>query len=309
MICAYCGKEGNRTKEHIISCGILDLFPECFTTIDGERNKVYPSDPMINDVCSDCNNNRISYIDSYAKSFIETYFIKKYSKDDELSIEYNYSLIQKMCLKYAFNDLRARKKDYSFFNKEIINFLLDQSAIEPLRNVTIMAGLAVNTSPVPDPVFGNRKLRWGDSPILLSNSIIMNVDYSTGYVQPRDKMEEEKFKKCALKFIFRFNSLQLLMICWDKDISDDELTKNITILEHQYPYQILNNTGISNLTRCTSETTYHFEKLIDVTWGQALMDEISYMRGTFAPEYQKYLSFVESEWAKEEKALADQHPR
>ena len=63
------------------------------------------------------------------------------------------------------------------------------------------------------------------------------------------------------------------------------------------------------MTRCTSETTYHFEKLIDVTWGQAMMDEISYMRGTFTPEYQKYLSSVESEWAKDEKTLADQHPR
>jgi len=27
MICAYCGKEAKGTKEHIISSGILGLFP------------------------------------------------------------------------------------------------------------------------------------------------------------------------------------------------------------------------------------------------------------------------------------------
>lgn len=43
--------------------------------------------------------------------------------------------------------------------------------------------------------------------------------------------------------------------------------------------------------------------------GQSIMDEISFMRGTFTEEYQKYMSFVESEWSKEEKHLAEEHPR
>lgn len=34
MICAYCGKEAKGTKEHIISSEILELFPECFATIE-----------------------------------------------------------------------------------------------------------------------------------------------------------------------------------------------------------------------------------------------------------------------------------
>lgn len=80
MICAYCGKEAKGTKEHIISSGILGLFLECFATIDGERSIVHQGDPMVKDVCADCNNNRISYIDSYAKEFIEKYFLVKYKK-------------------------------------------------------------------------------------------------------------------------------------------------------------------------------------------------------------------------------------
>lgn len=37
MRCAYCGNETTATREHIISSGILDLFPECYLTIDGKR--------------------------------------------------------------------------------------------------------------------------------------------------------------------------------------------------------------------------------------------------------------------------------
>lgn len=309
MICAYCGKEGKGTKEHIISCGILDLFPECFATIDGERQVVHQSDPMVKDVCADCNNNRISYIDSYAKAFIEKYFLKKYLKDDELNIEYDLTMLQKMCLKYAFNDLRSRKKDISFFSSDIVNFLLNQNETESLRNVSIMAGLAVNTSPIPDPVFGNMKLRWSSSPFFCSNSLVVNCDPATGKLTFRDNMEPERFNKCVLTYVFRFNSLQLLLLCWDENITDEELFQNKVVLEHMYPYSILDKTGCSALTRCTSEVTYHQEKIIDVSWGQAMLDEISFMRGTFSEEYQRFLSSVESEWDKEESSLVENHPR
>lgn len=309
MKCAYCGNEAKGTKEHIISSGILGLFPECFATIDGERKVVHQGDPMVKDVCADCNNIKISYIDSYAKAFIEKYFIRKYTKDGILKIEYDYSMIQKMCLKYAFNDLRSRKKDTSFFSEEIIGFLLNENETEPLRNVTILAGLAVNTSPMPDYVFGNMKLRWSDSPMFCSNSIVMNIDYYTGKITLRDKMEVQEFKNTALSYVFRFNSLQMLLLCWDKEISDTDLMENKIVLEHQYPYKILEPSGNSEIFRCTSETTYHHEKIIDVTWGQSIMDEIGFMRGAFTEEYQKYMSFVESEWSKEEKHLAEEHPR
>ncbi|HBN86143.1 MAG TPA: hypothetical protein DDZ89_20150, partial [Clostridiales bacterium] len=210
MKCAYCGKEAKGTKEHIISSGILGLFPECFMTIDGDRGKMYPSDPMVKDVCSDCNNNKISYIDSYAKQLIQQYFIVKYKKDDKLDFDYDYVLIQKMCLKYAFNDMRARKLDYSFFDSDIINYLLDEQRTSPLRNVTIMAGLAVNTSPAPDFIFGNNKLRWGNNPIFLSNSIIENIDYNTGKITIRENNPPEKFECLSVSYVFRFNSAQIL---------------------------------------------------------------------------------------------------
>jgi len=50
VICAYCGQEAKGTKEHIISCAILDLFPEYFATIDSIRGRGHLGDSMLKDV-------------------------------------------------------------------------------------------------------------------------------------------------------------------------------------------------------------------------------------------------------------------
>ena len=150
----------------------------------------------------------------------------KYKKDDTLSVEYDYTIIQKMCLKFAFNDLRARNKDVSFFDDEVKEFLLNEEKSSPLGNITILAGLAVNTSPASDYMFGNMKLRWGDSPLLLANSIVTNIDYNTEHITLREEREIQEFENYALSYVFRFNSLQLLILCWDRDIKEDVLNNN-----------------------------------------------------------------------------------
>lgn len=308
MKCVYCGKDKPGSREHIISSAVLDLFPECFATIDGERGRVYPSDPVIKDVCAECNS-KIAYIDSYAKAVIEEYFVQKYEKDSELQFKYDYTMLQKVCVKYAFNDCRSRGYDRSFFAQDIVQWLLNKEDDAPKRNITLMAGLAINTSPAPDFVFGNNKIRWGKDPLLFSNSIVMNVDYNTGQIFLRENPERESFTKEALSYIFRFNSLQIILMCWEPDISDEELQTNNVVLGVQYSYTILDDSGKSVLKRCTSESTYHIEKLIDTTWGQDVMDEISYMRGTFSDESQNYLKAVEQQWEKEEERIANEHPR
>ena len=186
---------------------------------------------------------------------------------------------------------------------------MNEEKSSPLGNITILAGLAVNTSPAPDYMFGNMKLRWGDSPLLLANSIVTNIDYNTGHITLREEREIQEFENYALSYVFRFNSLQLLILCWDRDIKEDVLNKNNIILKYQYPYSILDASGNTVLSRCTSEVTYHHEQLIDVTWGQGLMDEISYMRGTFSEQSEKYFEEVQKRWDEEERKLAEEHPR
>ena len=309
MICAYCGKEKKGTREQIISSGILDIFPECFATIDNIRGKIHLADPMIKDVCSQCNNNRISYIDSYGKKMISDYFVQKYEKDDVLEFSYDYTLIQKMLLKYAYNDLRSHKEDTSFFTQNILNFLMNEDIVKPLRNITILAGLAINTSPAHDYIFGNNKIRWGKNPALLSNSIIENIDYDTGEIRHRNENQREEFKKMEFSYLFRFNSGQFLLICWKDDISDEDLHTNNVVLQFQYPYTILSRQGYHSLSRCTSEATYHTEMLIDVSWGQGIFDDITLMRGTYSDKSQQYLKEIEKRWRKEEENLAKKFPR
>ena len=266
-------------------------------------------DPMVKDVCAKCNNNRISYIDSYAKNIISNYFVCKYEKDDTLDFSYDYTLIQKMLLKYAFNDLRSHKDDTSFFKQNILDFLMNENIVEPLRNVTVLAGIAVNTSPVPDYMFGNNKIRWGKNPVFLSNSIIQHLDYDTGEIRIRNENPHQEFKHMRFSYVFRFNSIQFLLICWDDEISDEDLRENNVILDVQYTYTILNSQGHNILSRCTSEITYHSEMLIDVRWGQGVFDDITFMRGTYSDKNQQYLKEIERSWKKEEEYLAKKYPR
>ena len=94
------------------------------------------------------------------------------------------------------------------------------------------------------------------------------------------------------------------MLCFDKDISEERLEQLKVVLSVQYPYAVLNEEGESQLSRCTSETTYHHIGLIDVSWGQGIFDEISIMRGLAAPESREYFKKMTTEWEKYEKQLA-----
>lgn len=136
--CAYCGKETKGTKEHIISSGVLDLFPECFLTIDEAKGIVHEADPVIKDVCAECNNNRISYIDSYAKNIIAKNFLKKYEEDENIKFEYDYVLMQKVLLKYAYNDLRVHKENIDFYDEDILSYLMSEKEDKPKRNIILL---------------------------------------------------------------------------------------------------------------------------------------------------------------------------
>lgn len=309
MKCVYCKREAKPTKEHIISSGVLDLFPECFLTIDNYRKKVYPSDMVVNDVCAVCNNEKISYIDSYAKEFIGQYFVSKYDAGSSLNINFDYALVQKMLLKYAFNDMRSRGEDTSFFDDDVIHFLMSKDDNKPLRNVTVLAGLAVNTSPIFDFCFGNMKIQMCKNPAFLSNSILENIDYNTECSVERDKIEIQKFKSLVTSYAFRFNSGQFIIMCWDKNITDEDLNINNGLVSFMYPYTLLSNSGSSCISRCTNEITYHLLGLIDVSWGQDMFDTITDARNTLNPSGKAYFDKVSQLFEEEEIKIKEKHKR
>lgn len=306
MKCAYCGKEAKGTKEHIISRAILDLFPECYITFDTARDKIYLSDPMIKDVCAECNNNKLSYIDSYAKDFIGKFFTKKYGENDSVEIEYNYVMIQKMLLKYAFNDMRSHKDDCSFFDEEILHYLMNVDDDIPKENISVLCGLAVNVSPAPDAMFGNLKLRWCKNPIFLSNSTIRHINYETGQTILNDNIEKEEFSDLIFSYVFRFNSVQFLLMCWDK--KSDKINQNNIILSCQYPYYLMKaNEDKAVLPICTDELNYHEFEHIHVSWDGLF--EVGIMRKLASGGKYQYKELFDKEWQKEEENIKQQHPR
>ena len=307
MKCAYCGKEAKGTKEHIISSAILDLFPECYLTFDEKRKIIHQGDPMIKDVCADCNNNRISYIDSYAKEFISRYFVKNYGEDDHVEIEYNYAMIQKMLLKYAFNDLRAHQDDISYFDEELLQYLMNERDSNPKEYVSVLAGLAVNVSPVPDFMFGNLKLRWCKNPIFYENSTIRYLDYETGQIFLNDENQVQTFKDLEFSYAFRFNSVQFLLMCWKK--GSENIDNGKVVLKYQYPYTLLSEEeNTASLSLCTDESNYHHFEQIHVSWDGLF--EVGRMRKLATPDSEKqYLQQLQSAWKEEEKRLKEEHPR
>lgn len=269
MICAYCGNEGDRTLEHIISHGVLDLFPECDYTYD-RHGKVYQSEPAIKDVCSNCNNNRISYIDSYAIEFIKKYFIKVYDTDCEVLIEYDYCLLSKVLIKYAFNDTRASKKDTSFFNEEIKSYLLNREKTSITMPISIYGGIAVNTSVVPSFVFGNKKLYWVANPTFLENSMIEYYDEESGRVFLRKELNKYEIDGLLFSYLFKFNSGQFIIMFWE---NEDSKKKNEILIPINYPYSLIEpekNNVI--MKRCTHAYNFHTPELIDVSWGIPMAD-------------------------------------
>ncbi len=306
MKCAYCGKEAKGTKEHIISCAILDLFPECNITFDDYRNKPHLADPMIKDVCADCNNNKISYIDNYAKELISKYFINKYNEDDRIEIVFDYTMVQKMLLKYAFNDMRSHKEDCSFFDEEIRSYLMCESDNIPKANITVLCGLAVNVSPAPDAMFGNLKLRWCKNPFFYSNSTIRHINYGTGEIILNDDIKKEDFQDLALSYVFRFNSVQFLLICWDKQ--SENIEQNNVVLKCQYPYYLMNSSeNKAVISICTDELNYHRFEHIHVKWDGLF--EVGTMRKLASGGEYKYKKLYEEAWIEEEKNIAKSHPR
>lgn len=264
MRCAYCGKEEKGTKEHVISKSVLDLFPECTITYDDIRDKCYDAELMIKDVCPTCNNKRISYIDSYANEFIGRYFTRNYSLDDKVEIEYDYTMIQKMLLKYAFNDLRLHKGDCSFFDEEMLHYLMNEDDNIPKENVTVLCGLAVNVSPFPETLEGNFKLKWSKEPLLYSNSIIQHIDFMTG-----EKVENKEASTLTLpdlraSYIFKFNSVQFLLMCWDK--TSDKVNQNNILLSHLYPYHLMKQGETkAELPVCTNIRNFYKYKEIHIS--------------------------------------------
>lgn len=304
MKCIYCEQEKKPSREHIISSSVLDLFPECYLTMDMVKKVIHQADPVIKDVCGECNS-KIAYIDSYAKEFISEYFLEKYSYKARPTFKYNYTLLQKVLLKYAYNDLRSHKDDTTFFDQEIRNFILEENENIPKDNVIIMAGIAVNRTPAPDFMFGNLKLQMIQQPMFFDETLVENIDYHNWSFKLREHPKRLTIPELRMSYVFRFNSGQFLLLCFDKNIADLEQQK--IVLDCSYPYVVLDeNKGEAELPLCTSYLNYHHPGMVCLSWDPAF--ELSYM-AQGANDNNEALKEIQRKFDKYEERLAEEHRR
>ena len=207
-------------------------------------------------------------------------------------------------LKYAYNDIRAHKKDESFFDEEIRHYILNEKDNVAKENVVVLAGFGTNTTPVPDMVFENKKLEMTNDPIIFKDTIVEFIDYSDWLFRLRDNPGRFRVPDVRLTYSFRFNSGRFLLFCFDKESTKIEEQK--IVLKCSYPYALLGPEGKTKLPLCTSYFNYHHSELVFVRWDPAF--ELSYMAEE-ANNANEGLQKLQKQFDDLEKQLAIDHKR
>lgn len=115
--CSYCGKESKLTKEHIWPKCIIRRAPELGMKYLDSQKKVFSGELIISDVCSDCNNIKLSPLDSYICQLYDRYFKLFKEKKKIFEFEYNYELLIRSLLKITYNSSRTITRSNNFFQK------------------------------------------------------------------------------------------------------------------------------------------------------------------------------------------------
>ena len=109
--CAYCDIKTKLTKEHIWPKCLITRMPNLTFRYIGSQDKFVTSELVISDVCSKCNNEKLSKLDSYFCSLYDKYFKIFHEEKNQFIFEYNYDLLLRSLLKIIFSP---------FLNIEII---------------------------------------------------------------------------------------------------------------------------------------------------------------------------------------------
>lgn len=109
--CAYCDIEGAMTKEHIWSKALIERWESELKTYNPKTGKFYTGEPVIKDVCANCNNVRLSQLDQYLAETYDTQLKDQVQRGTAVVFTYSYDLLLRSLLKISFNSCRATGND------------------------------------------------------------------------------------------------------------------------------------------------------------------------------------------------------
>lgn len=144
--CAYCGSEGEITKEH--------LYPNCLQK-RREGNRVYSSDAIpgtfvggsalqIKDVCDDCNSGVLSELDQYFCGLYDSNIDSRVVRSGEqVQFRYEYDFLLRWLLKMLYNNARAGNaaEDHVERLREYSDYIIGEETIP--AEILLLARLTI----------------------------------------------------------------------------------------------------------------------------------------------------------------------
>ncbi|MFK4292939.1 hypothetical protein [Bacillus sp. RC250] len=116
-VCAYCGKKGNMSKEHVLPSWLYEATKsQNLQLLQAQPKKFLKVQQTKKDVCETCNNIALSKLDNYAKKLYNEYFRKIVNKDESIMFNYNFDFLARWLLKVNFNSARANNGNYHVFS-------------------------------------------------------------------------------------------------------------------------------------------------------------------------------------------------
>lgn len=278
MKCAYCKQEKPATREHIIPKGIIDLFPECELVISmrgqEEEDSVYKGEAVIKDVCSECNNIKLSELDAYGLEFIKKYFVIEYDKDISLEVEYTYHLLVRWLLKIAYNNERAYRKDENQLKwfEENIKYMLGDDKKSKFQ-VSVFCGVSVNTSPMPLFYTNNKQIMIFPKPILVVDGMLQRTNPCTGGIRVNKSMTDMLIEGLASKYLIQFGSGLFLILMWNEDADTEKVKVYEQLINEMFPYKLLEQEKQSiEAQRCTHAFNVILPQVVDCNRGLEIAD-------------------------------------
>lgn len=110
--------------------------------------------PVVKDVCSKCNNERLGALDSYGAQLTDKYFLRFLDPPIDARFECNTELLLRWLLKLLFNDARASAGAATEVYKNLRPFILGDSS-NPTLNLNLLIGVIE-----PSPVYGSTEIHY-----------------------------------------------------------------------------------------------------------------------------------------------------
>lgn len=121
--CAYCGSDTKLSKEHVWPKSFLAKLEKGYAKYSPKSGKVHGGDYIVHDVCSLCNNERLSPLDLYFSKLYDSYFYDTKGLNETIIFEFDYDLLTRVLLKIAYNTARSAGSEVLPFQR-IVNYIL-----------------------------------------------------------------------------------------------------------------------------------------------------------------------------------------